>query len=269
MRSALLCSEELLINELSYDFTSDVCENCYFNDIPQEKMSDCEYFARGSCLKDNCTYRHVNHNPDTKACEGFNNGFCAAGSRCKLRHVLFQQQDLTGNTKNRAAKPKYGIPCTASGTVIGSTSLCNSDPPLHLASVTASLAEGQPVLDDHISKKSRTDLEETDLFIPLPEDEDYPDSDIDSESESEGEGWDSDDEEGDQQQVVELDRENKESGSLCDNNISSTGDTVNASLDPEALRRGEDNMRVSEELRCAGILQFFPSVVLSSAMQWM
>lgn len=247
-------------------------------------MPDCEYFARGSCLKDNCTYRHVKHNPDTKACEGFNIGFCASGSSCKLRHILFQQTDLAGNTKHarksgvdKTAATKYVMTRMTSGTVNGSISLCSSDAPSLIASVTASITEEQPLLDDHLSKRPRADLEETDLFIPLPEDEDYPDSDNNSESDLEGEDWDRgeryDDEDANLSQEVESDRENKETGSLPDMRTSATEDLASVSLDADAIssqgKGAEKNRRVREELRRAGIIQFFPSGILSSAMSWM
>lgn len=259
-------------------------------------MSDCEYFARGSCLKDNCTYRHVKHNADTKACEDFNNGFCATGKRCKLRHVLYQQSDLTGKTKHvrkrdadRTVMPKHGEACATIGV---ETDIMGC----HISSASSHIDSLASLSNDHVSKMTRATLEETDLFIPLLENEDFSDCDMDIESDLGSQGTlDSDsDEDDDQWKKNESYEDRKAVGTFRD--ITESTNVGNArprsppddsiELDKTSMAafidrassvaedtssqggQAHNNRRVLEELQRAGVMHFFPSAFLSDAMSW-
>ncbi|KAL0238547.1 hypothetical protein GEMRC1_013020 [Eukaryota sp. GEM-RC1] len=66
------------------------CQNqeCYFRHInPEEKMSDCPWYARGFCKNGpRCRHKHVRHQP----CTMYLAGFCPKGSRCEYGHPKFE-----------------------------------------------------------------------------------------------------------------------------------------------------------------------------------
>ena len=150
-----------LLAQFISDFLTKHFLLCYL----QDKVPDCEFFARELCFKDNCVYRHIKFNENTEPCSDFLNGFCPSGRNCKSRHLDKASAPIVKEImkkKRSARKKKKEETDLEISQSLNSEAMClEFSEEIEEISLTKSYAKKE------IPRNCDMDLVETDLFIPL------------------------------------------------------------------------------------------------------
>ena len=131
----------------------------------QDKVPDCEFFARELCFKDNCVYRHIKFNENTEPCSDFLNGFCPSGRNCKSRHLDKASAPIVKEImkkKRSARKKKKEETDLEISQSLNTEVIC-----LECSGEIEEISSKESNAKKEIPKKSDMDMVETDLFIPL------------------------------------------------------------------------------------------------------